>query len=322
MEFEEQEAILSRLEGLRPNLLHEVGVLGVFVAPDEEEAVLTVRVDRSVSSSVVDEIEKLSPLRYTFKGRDSSVEVRTETGEKFIAIIPGGEEAPPGEAAGELVLPGDFSTALDSFGYGTAGWNIFFDGVLCTMSCWHVFCFLDSDTPPGTKVNLKGNDIAEILAGGHVRVRFQGIRNWLDMALARYDDPRQAGDRLRACGNGTVLPYPGQMASSVTAGDRLYKVGARQPVCRSGEFVRLGDVKIEYDNKEEALFYRQLVLTKMTGKGDSGSLAVRVSDNRIVGLNFAQTSTETLANPIFRLPWTYQGTQQAPGGRIFPAYKR
>lgn len=249
------------------------------------------------------------------QGEVRGLEIRFELGEEFRAYsddlsAPGASTLP--------VRPGDFAAVTDGGGYGTVGWNFYLNGELCVLSNWHVFCLLDVYTPPDTLVNLKGSDRGEVIPGGYVQVIFGGTSNIFDYAIARYITPADAGSQMRPCGNGNILTYPQEFAVPVQ-GDRVYKVGVRKPVCNFGEVEGFIDHRVGYGGGRRAWFSQQIsVSDDMLGPRDSGSLLVRNSDKKIIGLNFAISKTRGLANPIHLLVrnWRFQGMQNG-----FPSYR-
>jgi len=58
----------------------------------------------------------------------------------------------------------------------------------------------------------------------------------------------------------------------------------------------------------------------MTDLGDSGCIAVRENDNAVTGLNFSSNDTESLANPLLKIGWKYQGIIRLEGGGEIPRY--
>lgn len=322
MTFDEYQAVVEFIESRWPGLRETEGFLGFranWGKERPEELVVTINVETGALDSIKTRLSCEEAEYVIIKGARRMLEVKVEESDAFRAFSK--DLRPPGDAA-IPVLPGDFAAVKGGAGYGTVGWNFFLNGALCALSNWHVFCFLDSETPPGTSVSFKGADRGEMIPDGYVRVLFGGAVNIWDYAVALYKDPSEAGDQMRMCANGVSLAYPREIAAA-TEGDRVYKVGEHRPVCDFGVVEGYTDQWVHYGGRRWAWFTGQVLVSRdMLGGRDSGSLLVRRSDEKAVGLNFAVKDGNGLANPIHQLGWQFLGMENGPGGTIFPSYRR
>lgn len=133
--------------------------------------------------------------------------------------------------------------------------------------------------------------------------------NQVDAAAARLDAARGQGDLGRVTygggitGTGVFLPDPAD-PRRVQGDARVYKVG-RTTGYTEGVVTALGGVTmIEYNQGDYAFFTGQLVISStrdnvgpFSSPGDSGSGVVN-AHNELVGLLFAGSAMQTLANPI------------------------
>lgn len=247
-------------------------------------------------------------FRVTVDGKEHDLEVR-------LVVKP---QVYPQARAGENA----FGDGL--VGSGTLGWNLVLDGAVVALSNWHVFCPNGNDTQLGLDVFLDGAHEADLSV-------FQPVRrlgNTWDYALATYTNPALALAQMRGCDDdaGTVHPYPMALSDprSVTVGDgkKYRKVGDRSPLCRTGTLDGVGSFWVDYGAHGQSAFDNQLIFSKMSDPGDSGSVIVRLSDNTVTGLNFAGDDHETDANPLFRAGWSFLGTRRLiKGGPDIPEFR-
>ena len=142
-----------------------------------------------------------------------------------------------------------------------------------------------------------------------------------DCALARYNHPADANPHFRPCADGSRYPDAHRLADTISIGATYYKVGARAPICRMGKLRGIGNRRVgPYPDGAYRYFRGQLIFEKMTDLGDSGCIAVRESDNAVTGLNFSSNDTESLANPLLKIGWKYQGIIRLEGGGEIPMY--
>jgi hypothetical protein len=183
------------------------------------------------------------------------------------------------------------------------------DGVLVCLSNWHVFCVNGNSTLVGYPLELgfSFQRIAHLHAFYEVR---PNASNLWDFALGAIDDPSAVLDQMRPCDDGFVYPLPRGLAASVNVGDPCHKVGAGlgAPTCRQGSLRGITSVRVDYGSFGQIWFEDQLLFQKMTDPGDSGAVISSNTDNKVVGLNFAGNNTDTVANPIYKLGWRFQGT--------------
>jgi hypothetical protein len=192
------------------------------------------------------------------------------------------------------------------------------DEVLVCLSNWHVFCPNGNSTTIGHPVALDFEQVAHVHFFYPV---FASAVNLWDLALAAYDDTSAPLAQMRPCDDGTVTPYPQKFSEDINPGGAYRKVGERAPICRTGNLTGVHDTLVDYPGAGSVHFQEQLFFSKMSDPGDSGSVILDTRDNRVTGLNFAGNQTETVANPIFRLGWTFAGTRVRSGVE-FPAFTK
>lgn len=184
------------------------------------------------------------------------------------------------------------------------------------MSNWHVFCGLGNDTKFGRSIFVEGRDVAMLSA-------FQAINpsgeNAWDFALGTYRPGVNVLPEFTPCDDGKHQPYATGIARKVALGETAYSVGARSPTCSKGRLVGYGERSVNYDFGV-VRFRDQLVFSKMVDPGDSGSIAVRESDNLAMALLFAGSSSESIANPLQSLPWRQEGLLHRQDGSIWPMF--
>jgi hypothetical protein len=84
--------------------------------------------------------------------------------------------------------------------------------------------------------------------------------------------------------------------------------------------VGVGDFDVNYDDGPRRKLNGQLVFKPMSDPGDSGSIIVKEKDNTVVGLLFAGSKDMTLANPLYKIGWSYIGTLKLDSGAEVPVY--
>ena len=200
------------------------------------------------------------------------------------------------------------------------GGHFFFRGALVALSNWHVFCSKGNDTQFGHRIKLKNRNIASLY--GYYDI-YPNRSNLWDLALAHYDTHGDAISEVRLCEDGHQYKYPMKLGEHVRLGrdKTFWKAGARTPICRKGHLIAVGSRVVKYPNCGwKVLFEDQLVFSKMTDPGDSGSIIVGLDDNLIYGLNFAGNEFETIANPLFKIGWKYDGIRALDNGINIPMY--
>ena len=210
---------------------------------------------------------------------------------------------------GRVVAQDGFAVGTQAWGrglkgYGTYGWLIHFDGQLCALSNWHVFCPNGNDTPIGHDIFIDGN--IEATLEFYEPVMETG--NIWDLAIARINNPSDA-QRKYAYDCAKSWPFPRRVEFSPKPGKKYRTVGAREPHCAEGTLLGIGSVEVDFNGVTRS-FIRQLVFEKITDPGDSGSVAVNIETTEVTGLLFAgDGSSRSYANPLYYYDnWDYKGT--------------
>lgn len=219
--------------------------------------------------------------------------------------------------------PGGKAQPVGAVHYGTAGWNFYLNDAPTVMSNWHVLCDNGNSTPQGRRIQLDGSDIAALAS--FVAVDPSKTNQW-DLAYARLDHHSQLSAFMRTCSGGcppgsdnctTPLdPIPSEIIDVITGGLRCRKIGARDPVCRYGSILGFGNRRVNYEEFGfTASFEGQVILSKMTDKGDSGAVIFAFQNGlyKAVALNFAGSDQETIANPLTKLGLQKVGDRNIPG---------
>jgi len=306
--FEESTALLGQFKAAQPAILTRSEVHGIQVTYSNDKAVLTVLTYEETGKKRL-RAALPSTFTYQFEGRDTSIAVEVTT-----AAIARAQ-------TGVVCQPGDPASGDPSAYYGTLGWNLYLNDVLVFLSCWHVLCALGNDTPVCWNITIQDSLEAKLYTYQNV---YSSGNVW-DYALGKYIQPVDAAGTMRLCENGEQLPHPGMLSppNSVHVGDGqlYYKVGARPPICRTGALIGIGDFDVKYDDGAVRSFNSQLIFTKMSDPGDSGSVAVRRVDTSVTGLIFAGSDQYTLANPIFLVGWQRTGSIRFNGGVDIPMFR-
>jgi hypothetical protein len=307
MEFDECVAIIDAFKSGYPNVLIRKNAHGIQVIVENGEPLVELLVTAQVEESQL-KADEVMPNTLTYSKNGLEQEISTRVVERQIPSAQGQMGRP---AIGTGATPGEF---------GTLGWNFILNNQMTCMSNWHVFCQNGNQTPIGTGITISNTGS---IWDGTVQANlsaFQPISpngaNFWDYALGIYVNQADFMTQFRPCADGKTPPYPlNGLSKDVKIGtDTSYrKVGARDAVCRTGRLVAVGDRTVNYDGTLFK-FQQQLVFSDMSSPGDSGSIVVRTSDNTATGLLFAGDDTESLANPIYRLPWSYQGFFTYPNG--------
>jgi hypothetical protein len=207
--------------------------------------------------------------------------------------------------------------AKGSTGTGTLGWAIELYNVLVGISNWHVLCPQQNQTPLGTDVfaELNGNTIR--IGSLYYYDSLYSSGNVFDFAMVRLEI--DIIKEMRSCDNSLKLHYPMRLGygNELTRNQIYWKVGARQPICREGVFKGLGDVKVEYNDGTIRSFKDQLIFSKMSDEGDSGSIIYDRISLKVFGLNFAGNPNETIANPLYRKGWQFNSSVE---GNEIPSF--
>lgn len=220
------------------------------------------------------------------------------------------------------VRAGDAAQAANSIFSGTVGWSFRLNGVVVGISNWHVLCMFHNDTPKKSRILLNNLNIAELYA--FEKVFGGGYPNTWDYALARYDNPHDAEGSVRLCQDGSQREYPQDLSKNIglSDGNKYWTVGNKPPIC-SGEsdLISIGDSLVEDSSRNQYWFVNQLIFSKISDTGDSGSIVVRRSDNTVTGLIFAGSEDDTVANPIFLAPWRRTGSIRFDGNSELPMFE-
>jgi hypothetical protein len=317
MTYEECVSIIEQFRQQHPFVLMSSNVHGLIVNVVDGQPVLQLRVKSKVDKSQISKEEVMvSSFDYRFQDTDKSI--RAEVIETDIPQALK-TETQAEESSRGFVPAGSSAKGIDLQGWGTAGWSIILKGVPVCVSNWHVLCGLGNDTPLGRRIILNNYNVASLYTYQPV---YAGAKNLWDYALARYDNGSDALAEMVPCENGNVYIYPQNLSKNVAIGDGqpYHKVGIRSPICRTGTLNAVGDVDVEYSNGQIISFSSQLLFSKMADRGDSGAVIVRDSDNTVTGLNFAGSSTYTMANPLFKNDWHYRGSIKFENGKDIPMF--
>lgn len=218
--------------------------------------------------------------------------------------------------------PGDPISPAGASYHGTGGWNFYLNDRPMILSNWHVLCDQGNQTPIGRRILVNGADIASLHAFLHVN---SGRQNDWDYALARFDSEASLSAFMRRCvsecppgSDHCTIPIedvPQRIIGEIVIGLRCKKIGARPPVCRFGNVQAFGTRRVNYGQAGIIEFRNQVIFSKMSDPGDSGSVLFTVQNgiSLAVALNFAGSDQETIANPLTRAPLTYLGARTIPG---------
>lgn len=317
MNYDECISILRQFEKAHALTLLDTSVTGVRVSMEGEPALEISVTTGTEVARFAQEFNVPQSFQYENQNGKQYINVRVVESDIYEALEAQG--VLDSETDDALVaLPtrsGDPARGVGLPGIGTAGWTIFLDGVLVCLSNWHVFCPAGNNTPIGHPVEINFQNVAAVHFFYPVPQALP-LNLW-DLALAAYTDPTAATAQMRSCEDGVISPYPRRLTGDIRLGDgAIYrKVGMTRPICRRGRLMAVGNVSVKYGDNNIIWFHDQLIFEKMSDKGDSGSVIVREADNTVTGLNFAGTPIdttgpqETIANPIFRLGWTFGGTR-------------
>ncbi len=177
--------------------------------------------------------------------------------------------------------------------YGTYGGPIMVNGVLVAISNWHVFCRSGNNSTIGEKIQIDGKTAASLYDFEPVN---EFGNNEYDIAFAEFDDPDDVEARFRECSSGSRLRFPRRLAWSVAFGEAHYTVGARSPTCGHGKLLGVANIRVKYGSGRVIPFSNQLLFSKMSDRGDSGSLVVDEERHEAVGLIFAGDDDSSYAN--------------------------
>jgi hypothetical protein len=324
MQFEECVAVIYAFKSQYPNVVLSKNAHGLEVTFENGQPVVQLVVTGIIEESqlLADEI---MPESFTYISNGSEQTILSRVIKRGIP-----------SAQGQMGRPSHGVTSgkkSDLTGYGTVGWNFLLNGRMTCMSNWHVFCPDGNATPYGTSIFISDTTSiwdAEIQANlsAFQNISEGGLNTW-DYALAEYIKQPDFQKEFRYCADETTkYPYPSKgLSKNVVIGDgAIYrKVGAREPVCRTGTLTSVGDATVNYGTNEKPKlikFSNQLIFSPMCFAGDSGSIIVRTDDNTVTGLLFAgpsgspykdaaeaeeDKSKPTIANPIYRIGWSFQG---------------
>jgi len=184
--FDECRAILDQFKRAHPEFLMQREVHGLQVVHPNDKPLLEVLVsDAPSEGSILSGENLLASFTYEFEDRSgiASIAVR-------VAPIPIAH-------TGVLCHPGDPASGI-SGSYGTLGWNLYLNNVLVCLSCWHVLCGQENDTPIGWGITI--NDSLEATLYTFQKLYSNG--NVWDYALAKYIQPTDATGVMRLCKGG------------------------------------------------------------------------------------------------------------------------
>jgi hypothetical protein len=222
-------------------------------------------------------------------------------------VFPG----PPAAAVCAGVRDGDEAEPQVGSRIGTVGWCFVLNAAPVGLSNWHVLCALTGGCV-GNTVRLNGKPATVM----HVKAPTD-VPNDLDFALARLSDPASICGMVK----GAQFDVPLLLSSNlqINSTDRFRWVGLHN-TATDARLVGVADVNYPIG---QHVFHLNAQLVFEDGAahgGDSGSLAVRKSDNSATGLLVARDGGTVYANPICTiLDWEPAGTQATAGGR-FPIF--
>jgi hypothetical protein len=319
MTIDEANHIVSEFRNNFPMVLNDRNAHGLVVTMEGDEPILELRVRRKLPrEQLSNDVLMPSMFAYSFENKQS--QIRTQVREAALPVLSSTTVAPRTykATAGSIVKGEDSGNFV-----GTAGWNILLNNVPVCITNHHVICGRGNDTPFGRRVLFQDvdhffHDIASLYA--FQPILDYGTNHW-DYALARFDDISLASASYRPCQDRT-LPYPQKLTTRPGFGQTHFKVGAREPICRTGILKTVGSISIRYPSGLEAVFEKQLLFGRMTDLGDSGSVIVQVDENTVTGLNFALNleDDETIANPLYSVGWRRNGTFTTEAGEEIPSF--
>lgn len=305
MEYEQLTTILEQFEKNHPFLLMRDDIHGIqVISSGYNDFVLEILVKESFEERELKTDEKVpDTFEYNFNGSSEIISTRTS-----IKSVPR-----------PLVDYGDSATySATGTPVGTAGWNVF----LQIQNIWvcvtnHHVIVNPTNSNFGDPVFLDGSNNATL----HARTLNE---DW-DFALARYNDPEDANQQFRQCSDETRFPNAQKLSKGTHVNEKYYTVGNRAPICKTGTLLGVATREVgPYPDGSFITFRNQLVYEPSLGdKGDSGSIVVREADNTVTGLIFAgddDETSDTLANPLFKIGWLYKGTIKLEGGGEVPIY--
>ena len=277
-----------------------------IVAYDNDEAYIEVRFD----TSVTDEAQRSAEVRLgkTFVWNEKEYAIRFTRGSMAKPLaFPG-----PAAAAAHCAGVHDGDEAEPDFGViGTVGWCFVVNGAPVGLSNWHVLCANGSCV--GSDVVLNSSHAATVM---HVKAPTAGP-NHFDFALAQLSNPASICGIVK--GNQFEVPLLLTPDLHVNTADEFRWVGLHNTATHA---LLVGLADVDYRIGQHVFhFIAQLAFKQGDAQsGDSGSLAVRKSDNSAAGLLFARDDDTVYANPICTLlDWQRTGTQKTPGGE-FPIF--
>jgi hypothetical protein len=198
---------------------------------------------------------------------------------------------------------GQVASRLNTNETGTVGWCFKLNGYPVGLSNWHVLCARDGSSTAGDRVRLGTRDAAL----WHFHNLSNIEPNVLDFAIARFDQETAICGIVREDAEGFAVPR--RLTENLMIGtDEPFRMAGNATISRDQRLEGVADVDYTADETRYR-FHNQLVFQAgMARSGDSGSLAVRQSDNSATGLLFAaETNGVAYANPVCELfkGWTY-----------------
>ncbi|HZK82302.1 MAG TPA: hypothetical protein VFC46_14570 [Humisphaera sp.] len=207
---------------------------------------------------------------------------------------------------------------------GTVGWNIVYGGQAVCITNHHVLS--DSNNPAlNHQALLDGRSVAKLYRY-HPLVFATAMTspiNYWDLALASYDNNACAAAAFADCK--FTYPYLMAPAGSVHPFQSFHFDGFVSKCLNHFVLQGKGKGMVQLFGKN-VYFDQQLLFPLQTAPRDSGSLIIR-DDQYVVGLHMYSvkgTTTDlsySMANPLYRVPWTANGISQPPGAPAFlPAF--
>lgn len=212
-------------------------------------------------------------------------------------------------------------------GVGTIGWSIILDEEPVMISNSHVFCPRGNDTPLGTPIMATGaTGTGSVGRLAYCYPMTQSNNLW-DLAIAKYLPSVMPSGQMRSCEDGSRLPYPMKLGftDDLFSGDTHWTIGSTSPICSNGKLVTVGSATVDYGEGVLRQFKDQLIFEKISQGGDSGSIVINERTRQVIGLLFAgskegQERKVSLANPLYRKEWSYEGTRTV-GTSVLPVFR-
>jgi hypothetical protein len=217
-----------------------------------------------------------------------------------------------------LGIRGGSSVDVDRIeeGRGTAGWSIILKGNPVCISAHHLFGLNVESSNRGGRASLKSrNSCVRVALLDSTPFKPWPAANSWDLAITSYTSRNDIELEMEFCKeSGDKLPYPVELADDLREEAECWTVGRAGPMCSRAKVKFLGHVDVYMANVPYRFKWVMGFPGDFTQKGDSGSIVVYSSDNKVAGLVFAkvlhnpgQEPNVAYANPLFMAGWTPDG---------------